>query len=127
MADVNRQRGNPSTPHIILLGDFNISLTAADCFPRLRTEHPHALARREFIDEVMPGMAVVDIWRRMHGPLARGYSWFAVGKPFRSDAARVDYALVSEEAVPRVTSVEYLETMQGGSDHCPFVLKYDVT
>jgi exonuclease III len=126
MEDVNRQRKNPQTPHIILIGDFNISLTKLDCHPRLRTEYPHNIARQQFIEEIMPGMGVVDVWREVHGPEAKGYSWFAVGKPFRSDAARVDYALVSEEAVRRVTSVEYLERMQGGSDHCPLLLRYKI-
>ncbi|KAJ9103765.1 hypothetical protein QFC21_002227 [Naganishia friedmannii] len=126
MEDVTRQRENPRTPHIILIGDFNISLAPADCFPRLRTEYPHNLARQEFNEKIMQGMQVVDIWRKVHGPEARGYSWFAIGKPHRSDAARVDYALVSEDAVDRVKSIEYLEKDQGGSDHCPLILKYNL-
>ncbi|KAJ9092227.1 hypothetical protein QFC19_008764 [Naganishia cerealis] len=126
MEDVKHQRKNPQTPHIILVGDFNISLAAIDCFPRLRTEYPHNVARQEFNEQIIPGMHVVDVWRKIHGMETKGYSWFAVGKPHRSDAARVDYALVCEDAVDRVKSVEYLEKDQGRSDHCPLVLKFSM-
>lgn len=40
---------------LILVGDFNISLTKLDCYPRLRTTFPHAQGRKEFIEHFMPG------------------------------------------------------------------------
>ena len=49
---------------MVLIGDFNISLTKQDCLPRLRTEYPHSLARKEFNEKFIPGLKVVDILGR---------------------------------------------------------------
>lgn len=58
---------------LILVGDWNISLEARDCFPRLRTETPHAQARKEFNEVFIPKLGVVDVFRRIHGD-KRSYS-----------------------------------------------------
>ncbi|KAI0750792.1 Endonuclease/exonuclease/phosphatase [Daedaleopsis nitida] len=65
---------------VVLIGDFNISLTNMDCHPRLRTEYPHGLARSEFREQFFPGVNVVDVFRELH-PGLKAYSWFAKGKP----------------------------------------------
>ncbi|PSS05424.1 hypothetical protein PHLCEN_2v3913 [Hermanssonia centrifuga] len=108
---------------IVLIGDFNISLAKPDCFPRLRTEYPHALARKEFNEKFMPGANVVDIFRHLHGD-KRSFSWFAKGKPQGQDCARVDYALVERTLVDRVAGIEYLEDPKerAHSDHAPVLL-----
>ena len=106
---------------LVLIGDWNISRTALDTFPRLRTEEPHALARRLFNEEFIPGLQVVDVFRHLH-PDSRKYSWFARGgRPGRLDAARVDFALLSATLLPRVRSADILddEAMRFGSDHAP--------
>lgn len=105
---------------IVLIGDFNISLVERDCYPRLRTEYPHVLARKEFNEVFIPGANVVDIFREVHGD-RRAFSWFAKGKPQGTDCARVDYALVDRALVDRVAETEYLEDAKerAHSDHAP--------
>jgi len=112
---------------LIVIGDFNISREARDCFPRLRTEHPHALARKEFNEIFMPTLGVVDIFRELHGD-KRSYSWFSPSKPDGSDAARVDSALASRELLPCINSMEYLEERRWRfkSDHAPMKLVLDI-
>ncbi len=124
MQEVQRQRQRTSGKPCLLIGDFNISLKALDCHPRLRTEHPHDVARAHFKEKIIPGMGVADIYRQLHGN-TKAYSWFAVGKPYRTDCARVDFALLSESAVPAVIRMEYMERDQGDSDHCPMVVELD--
>jgi exodeoxyribonuclease III len=106
---------------LVLIGDWNISRTALDTFPRLRTEEPHALARRLFDEEFIPGLRVVDVFRHLH-PDSRRYTWFARGgSAGRLDAARVDFALLSASLLPKVRSADILddEPMRFGSDHAP--------
>jgi exodeoxyribonuclease-3 len=106
---------------LVLIGDWNISREKIDTYPRLRTEEPHALARRLFNEEFIPGLQVVDAFRHLH-PLERKYSWFARGsRPGSLDAARVDLALVSETLLPRLASAAILddESLRFGSDHAP--------
>jgi exodeoxyribonuclease-3 len=126
MQDVQRQKLNPRTPDVLLIGDFNISLTALDCYPRLRTEYPHNIARAQFNDEIIPGMGVLDVYREKYGKV-KAYSWFAVGKPYRSDCARVDFALATKVACDAVEKMEYLERSCGQSDHCPLLLTLDMS
>ena len=94
----------------------------------MRTEEPHALARKEFNESFIPNTGVVDIFRKLH-PNQKSYSWFSRTKPDRSDAARVDYALVDESLVDSVKRMEYLETpaWREDSDHCPLVLELDLS
>lgn len=108
---------------LVLVGDFNISLTERDCVPRLRTEYPHSLARKEFTDMFIPVLNLKDVFRVLHGDQP-AFSWFAKGKPQGADAARVDYALVEQPLVDHVVESTYLEDPQerAHSDHAPFVL-----
>ncbi|TCD60208.1 hypothetical protein EIP91_010544 [Steccherinum ochraceum] len=108
---------------IVLVGDFNISLTKADCYPRLRMAFPHAKARKEFNEEFMPGLDLVDAYRELHGD-RKGFSWFAKGKPQGQDCARVDYALVEKSLRERVEAMEYLDEPgeRAHSDHAPWIL-----
>ena len=78
---------------LVLVGDWNISRAAIDTHPRLRTEEPHARARRELNDEIIPALDVVDAFRALH-PTARSTPGSTSGRG-ALDAARVDYALVS--------------------------------
>ncbi|EJT97794.1 DNase I-like protein [Dacryopinax primogenitus] len=105
----------------VLIGDFNISLAKVDCYPRLRTQHPHALARKQFNEVFIPQAEVVDVYRAFHGS-ETAYSWFAKGKPVGSDAARVDYALVDRQLIREKGEGREMGTGYGGknvgkSDH----------
>ena len=104
---------------VILAGDWNISRSAQDTNPRLRTEAPHARARAEFNARLTEN-GFVDIWREGH-PDERTYTWF--NRRARGlDAARVDYILVSEDLAPQVRSADILDLLPW-SDHAPVRLE----
>ena len=50
---------------VIMAGDWNVSRSALDTHPRLRTEEPHARARAELNARLTRG-GFVDIWRERH-------------------------------------------------------------
>jgi len=107
---------------VILAGDWNVSRTARDTHPRLRTEEPHARARAELNAQIDED-GFVDIWRERH-PNERAYTWF--NRRARGlDAARVDYVLMSADLVPRVRAAEILEPLPW-SDHAPVVVELDM-
>jgi len=100
---------------VIMAGDWNVSRTAQDTHPRLRTEEPHARARAE-LNARLVGEGFVDIWRESH-PAERAYTWFN-RRARRLDAARVDYVLVSSDLAPRVRAADIHELLPW-SDHAP--------
>ena len=102
---------------LVLVGDWNISRAAIDTHPRLRTEEPHARARREFNEEILPALDVVDVFRALH-PTARKYTWFN-RHARRLDAARVDYALVSRALDVTGADIDETRAHRFGSDHAP--------
>ena len=59
---------------LVVIGDFNISRAKIDAHPRLRVEEPHALARAQLNDEIMPALDLVDIFRALH-PTEKKYTW----------------------------------------------------
>jgi exodeoxyribonuclease-3 len=100
---------------VIMAGDWNVSRTALDTYPRLRTEEPHARARAE-LNARMISDGFADIWRERHAK-ERSYTWF--NRRARGlDAARVDYILVSADIVPRVRAADILNRLPW-SDHAP--------
>lgn len=107
----------------MLIGDWNVSRASIDVTPRLRTEEPHATARRRFNEEFMPALDVVDAFRERN-PKMRAYTWFNQRSRYL-DAARVDYALVSRPMLPRVSEsgTEEDASLRPGSDHAPVVLE----
>ena len=105
---------------VIMAGDWNVSRTAQDTHPRLRTEEPHARARAEF-NARMVAEGFVDIWRERH-PTERAYTWF--NRRARGlDAARVDYILVSSELALRIRAADILALLPW-SDHAPVVVDW---
>jgi exodeoxyribonuclease-3 len=115
--DLGRELRNEGA--VIMAGDWNVSRTAADTHPRLRTEEPHARARAE-LNSRLQAAGFVDIWRERH-PDERAYTWF--NRRARGlDAARVDYVLVSSDLVERVRAAEILGRLPW-SDHAPVTLE----
>ncbi|HET6546435.1 MAG TPA: hypothetical protein VFG55_06790, partial [Rhodanobacteraceae bacterium] len=109
---------------LVLIGDWNVSRAAIDTVPRLRREEPHATARREFNEDFMRGLDLIDAWRELH-PDARQYTWFnRRARPGRLDAARVDFALLDRRLLPRVLAIEIDDApaARAGSDHAPLAL-----
>jgi exodeoxyribonuclease III len=119
--DLQRELQEPpfAGKRLILVGDWNVSRAKIDATPRLRTEEPHATARRRFNDEFMPTLDVVDAYREQH-PDARSYTWFNERARGRLDAARVDFVLASRALMPHVQSgIETEPDARPGSDHAP--------
>jgi exodeoxyribonuclease-3 len=107
-----------------MAGDWNVSQTKLDTYPRLRTEPPHARARAEF-DEHRAAAGMIDVFRQRF-PEERAYTWFnRRSRAGRLDAARVDFVLVAEELLPRVILATILGTPSDreGSDHAPVVVE----
>ena len=103
---------------VIMAGDWNVSRSAQDTHPRLRTEEPHARARAE-LNARLRADGFVDIWRE-RCPTQRAYTWF--NRRARGlDAARVDYILVSDDLVSRVRTAEILDLLPW-SDHAPVLV-----
>lgn len=107
---------------VVFAGDWNVSRSAADVTPRLRTEEPHATARAQ-LDERFAVDRWVDIFRALH-PDARQYTWFGRTRTGALDAARVDYIVIGKELVPRVRAAEILDDrrLRPHSDHAPLRL-----
>ncbi|MEJ7603380.1 MAG: endonuclease/exonuclease/phosphatase family protein, partial [Kofleriaceae bacterium] len=63
-----------TTADVVLAGDWNVSRSAHDVTPRLRTEEPHATARARLNDR-LAREDWIDIFRHCH-PEARSYTWF---------------------------------------------------
>jgi exodeoxyribonuclease III len=100
---------------VIMAGDWNVSRTAQDTHPRLRTEEPHARARAEFNARILDA-GFIDIWREHH-PTERAYTWF--NRRARGlDAARVDYILVSSDLASRIRAAD-ISGLLPWSDHAP--------
>ncbi|MET0284861.1 MAG: exodeoxyribonuclease III [Polyangiales bacterium] len=116
----------PFASELVMLGDWNVSRTALDVYPRLRRESPHAEARAMWNDEVLPSLELLDVFRAQH-PEQRAYTWFSRGAARRDklDAARVDYALVARSLQERVvaTGIEQELAFRLGSDHAPVWLE----
>jgi exodeoxyribonuclease III len=112
---------------VVVIGDFNVSRSKLDVYPRLRTEEPHGRARKELNDRI-DELGFVDAFRALH-PTAKKYTWFARGAAARGkvDGARVDYALVSKSLAPRVVEADIDESRANtvGTDHAPFWIELD--
>jgi len=106
---------------VVLIGDWNISQTRQDTWPRLRTEEPHATARREFATDLVARCELVDAFRALH-PDERRYTWFNPRvRGSRLDAACVDFALLSRSLMTclRNASIDDPAGTRSMSDHVP--------
>ncbi|WXA85755.1 exodeoxyribonuclease III [Pendulispora rubella] len=125
---IHRARELRASAPVILAGDWNVSPTKLDTYPRLRTAEPHVKARTALAD-LLARSGMVDIYRQLH-PEERRYTWFSRrARLGQLDAARVDYILVSEDLVSRVRSATILDDprYRAGSDHAPTVLELSLT
>jgi exodeoxyribonuclease-3 len=112
---------------LLLAGDWNVSRTRQDTTPRLRTEEPHATARRRFNEAFVGGLGLVDVFRERH-PGARAYPWFnRRARGGKLDAARVDFFLADAGVAARVaaTGIDESPDARAGTDHAPLWIELD--
>lgn len=107
---------------IVIAGDWNVSRSAIDTVPRLRTQEPHATARAQ-LNAHLERTGYVDAYRHRH-PDGRAYSWFARSRSGRLDAARVDYIVVSPDLVSHLRDASILDEpeLRPRSDHAPIAI-----
>ncbi len=113
---------------VIMCGDFNVAHNEID----LKNPGPNR-GKAGFSDEergkftALLDAGFVDTFRRLHPDLEGAYSWWSYRFKARQNNAgwRIDYFLVSEKLMDKVTSASiYSEVL--GSDHCPVALEIDL-
>ena len=113
---------------VVMCGDFNVAHQEID----LKNPGPNRgnagfsdEERGKFSELVDAGFT--DTWRALNPDVAGVYSWWSYRFNARKNNAgwRIDYFLVSDELMPRVSDASiHGEVM--GSDHCPVVLELEL-
>ena len=112
---------------VVYCGDLNVAHQEIDIKnPKSHRRNPG------FSDEEREKMTVLlesgfaDTFRRLHPDAIGAYSWWSYRFNARKNNAgwRIDYFLVSERLMPRVTKADIWSEVMG-SDHCPVVLELD--
>ena len=110
---------------VVYCGDLNVAHQEIDIKnPKSNRRNPG------FSDEEREKMTVLlesgfaDTFRRLHPDATGAYSWWSYRFNARKNNAgwRIDYFLVSERLMPRVTKADIWREVLG-SDHCPVVLE----
>ena len=110
---------------VVYCGDLNVAHEEIDIKnPKSNRRNPG------FSDEEREKMTVLlesgfaDTFRRLHPDTTGAYSWWSYRFNARKNNAgwRIDYFLVSERLMPRVTKADIWSEVMG-SDHCPVVLE----
>ncbi|EPQ30862.1 uncharacterized protein PFL1_01759 [Pseudozyma flocculosa PF-1] len=132
-ADRNRNRNRNGLGHghgqrrAVLCGDFNVTPSSVDARPpeSLRTQHPHAHARRHWLD-TCAATGLVDVYR-LENQEGTEVSWFN-DHHRRGVGARVDYVLADSHLVDcgAVRQASYRPDQGHRSDHCPLVFTLDL-
>ena len=109
------------TKPVVLCGDLNVAHTEID-LKNPKTNHKNAgftdEERGKFTDLLGAGFS--DSWREQHPGVTGVYSWWSFMRNARATNAgwRIDYFVVSERLMPRVTNTD-IHCDIFGSDHCP--------
>ena len=109
------------------MGDFNTAHHARSIWPaRNKTQNQWLCPneREELERWIQAGW--VDSFRHVHGDAEGHYTWWSNRKGVRERNVgwRVDYALVSEAAMPFLQDAQVHSEVLG-SDHCPISLQFD--
>ena len=113
---------------VVMCGDFNVAHQEID----LKNPGPNRgnagfsdEERGKFTELIDAGFT--DVWRTLNPDATGVYSWWSYRFNARKNNAgwRIDYFLVSDELMPRVTGA-YIHGEVMGSDHCPVALELDV-
>lgn len=117
--------GLASEKPLVLCGDMNVAHHSID----LKNDKSNYNKTAGYTQVEIDGMdrlqeaGFVDIWRERH-PDEVGYTYWSYRFNARKKNVgwRIDYFLVSEALVPRVSTAAILPEIMG-SDHCPIVLE----
>ena len=105
---------------VVYCGDLNVAATEMDIKnPKANERNAGFTIEERTALKTLLDSGFADTFRRLH-PEAIEYSWWSYRFRARERNAgwRIDYFLVSERLLPRVTAAEiHSEVM--GSDHCP--------
>ncbi len=115
------------TKPVIICGDLNVAHEEID-LKNPKTNRRNAgftdEERGKLTELLNAGFA--DTFRRFYPDLTGAYSWWSYRFKAREKNAgwRIDYFLVSERLMPRITRAEILNQVFG-SDHCPVLIELD--
>jgi exodeoxyribonuclease-3 len=121
--EIERKKGRP----VVVMGDFNTAHREIDL---ARPKQNHKTSgfcpneREELERWIQEGW--VDSFRHVHGDAEGHYTWWSNRKGVRERNVgwRIDYALVSEAAMPFLKDATVHSDVLG-SDHCPISLDFD--
>lgn len=111
---------------VVLCGDFNVAREDIDVYEEnLRqywAEQGYTSDERSSLEALLE-TGLTDVYRHFY-PKKRSYTWWSNRLNKRSEGRgwRLDYFIVSNELLLRVSGISHLSDI-GGSDHCPIMLE----
>lgn len=115
---------------VIVCGDFNVARASIDIFEEnmrlFWAEQGYASDERSNLETFLEA-GFKDVFRELN-PDVRSYTWWSnrLNKRDEDRGWRLDYFFVSERLMPKITSIEHLQSITG-SDHCPIALEVTLT
>jgi exodeoxyribonuclease-3 len=105
------------------VGDLNVAICPIDVYAVPLVPTPGFLQGERHNFNLFLKHGLVDVWRRRN-PERRTYTWWSYQTRARQHNRgwRIDYSLVSENLVERVTDCQILDSVFG-SDHCPILIE----
>ena len=114
---------------VIVTGDINTAHTEIDLKnPKTNRDTTGFLPiERAWIDEFV-GLGYIDIFRHLHPGEEGHYTWWSYRADVRARNIgwRIDYFFGTKEILKNVNDCYHLPQVMG-SDHCPIVLKINIT
>ena len=110
---------------LIVCGDFNTAHTEIDLAnPKSNVKTTGFLPEERLVLQRFLDLGFHDVFRERHPGEQGHYSWWSnrPGVREKNVGWRIDYFLVSDSLLGRVTGARYLREVLG-SDHCPVVLE----
>ena len=111
-----------ATKPVVFCGDLNVAHKAIDLARPKQNYNKAAGYMQEEIDgmDALVHNGFTDTFRSIHGEVENKYSWWSYrgGAREKNVGWRIDYFLVSQVLLSRVTDAFILEDVYG-SDHCP--------
>jgi exonuclease III len=108
---------NQHISNVVVIGDFNVTATAADSTVPL-WQGRHAAQRKFFTQQLLGKLQLHDVWREQH-PHSRQYTYECQFKANKGNQSRVDYALISDSLVKQAQCTLLPLDMRVPSDHSP--------